>query len=71
MKSRACIDHKYYSLAILKIDSSDSCCVRAQIIHPWYIAVYDERIWNATIGGELLCEHELDNERDRYTSLQG
>ena len=24
-----------------------------------------ERIWNATIGEELLCERELNNEKDR------
>ena len=25
-----------------------------------------ERIWSTTIGEELLCEREMDNERDRY-----
>ena len=35
-----------------------SCCVRGYHVY--------ERIWSVTIGEELLCEREMDNERDRY-----
>ena len=38
-------------------------CERSCCMHGYHTY---ERIWNATIGGELLCKHELDNERDRY-----
>ena len=44
---------------IFEMDSSErSCCVHGYHVY--------ERIWNATIGEELLCEREMDNKRDQY-----
>ena len=48
-----------YKSCDIGMDSCEkSCCVCGYHIY--------ERIWNAAIGEELLCERELDNERDRH-----